>query len=241
MKVILLNAAQDDEYTCLTPLSVLGEIDRLVRDPSVFPFLQLKPDGDYHRPDNFINTVREHYLDIIDAEVQDAMGLVEERQYAELFTRYIDHVHHWLRGEKITNAITGRPESADERFMGEIEVLVGAGAPDKEALRAQRQALISQIAAFSIDNPGVKVDYKRIFPAQFDAIRRAFFDERVKAVRKVQEAFLTFCGGGADTLSAQELEQVRTMLTNLEQRYGHNQDSAREAIALLMTTRYQRR
>lgn len=237
MKVILLNAAQNDEFPCLSPLAMLDALEELVRDPSVFPFLQLKPDGEFNRPEAFITTVREHYLDLIDAEVQDAMGLVEERQYAELFTRYIAHVHHWLRGEKLNNAITGRAEPPDERFMAEIEGLIG-GAVDGADVRTMRAALINQIAAFSIDNPGVKVDYKRIFPNQFEALRRSFFEERVRAVRKVQEAFLTFCQDGEERLNPQELEQVRTMLSNLEQRHGYTRTSAREAVALLLSERY---
>jgi predicted Ser/Thr protein kinase len=238
MKMVLLNAAQNEAFESLSPLAVLTELEGLVRDPSVFPFLQIKPEGDYHRPDNFITTVREHYLDLVDAEVQDAMGLVEERQYAELFTRYIDHVHHWLRGEKITNAITGRAEVADERFMGEIEALLGTATADKEQQRTMRAGLINQIAAFSIDNPGEKVDYKRIFPTQLDAIRRSFFEERVKVVRRAQQAFLVYCEEGAGGLSAQEAEQARVMLDNMIQRYGYNKESAREAVAALSAARY---
>ena len=29
------------------------------------------------------------------------MGLVSEQQYIELFERYVQHVSHWVKGEKL--------------------------------------------------------------------------------------------------------------------------------------------
>jgi len=39
-------------------------------------------------------------LDVLDDEVRDAMGLVSEKQYRELFERYVGHVLAWTRGER---------------------------------------------------------------------------------------------------------------------------------------------
>ena len=35
------------------------------------------------------------------------MGLVEERRYIERFERYVAHVSHWVKKEKIRNPVTG--------------------------------------------------------------------------------------------------------------------------------------
>jgi predicted Ser/Thr protein kinase len=117
IKVILLNASQLEDSPCLSPLAVLRELRSLVEDPSVFHFLQMEPDGDYHSHDDFIDVVTERYLDILDREVQDAMGLVEEEQYEELFSRYIDHVNQHLKGETVYNRITGSYEEPDEQMI----------------------------------------------------------------------------------------------------------------------------
>ena len=49
------------------------------------------------------------------------MGLVEERRYSDLFERYVTHVSHWIKREKLPNPITGRDEDPDEEMMAEVE------------------------------------------------------------------------------------------------------------------------
>ncbi|MBA2665288.1 MAG: serine protein kinase PrkA [Bradymonadaceae bacterium] len=234
MKMILLNASQNDAYPTLSPLAVFDELEELVRDPSVFPFLQMKPDGDYHRHDRFINTVRERYLDIIDLEIRSAMGLVEEDRYQQLFSRYIDHVSQSLKGEKVYNKLTSTYENPDEEFMREIEATVNM----EEDADDFRHSLISSIGAFSIDNPGVKVDYLVIFPNLFEKLQEAFFSERAKQIQKIEENLLTFFEDEQPQLSKSELESVETTLTNLKERYNYCDESAREAVAFLLSNRY---
>ncbi|MEO1271117.1 MAG: serine protein kinase PrkA, partial [Myxococcota bacterium] len=43
MKLLILNAAQNNDYPHLSPLALMDEMRQLVRDPSVYPFLQIKP------------------------------------------------------------------------------------------------------------------------------------------------------------------------------------------------------
>lgn len=235
MKMILLNAAQAEGFPCLSPLAVFEELEQLVKDPSVFPFLQMKPDGPYRRHDAFIETVRERYLDLLDEEVQDAMGLVEEKQYEDLFTRYIDHVSQWLKGEDVYNAITGNYESPDEKFMEEIEESMGV---EEDSPRSFREGLISSIGASFIDNPDSAVDYRRIFPRLFGALKRSFYEERVKTIRKIQEHLLVVFEGDADQLTPQERELAEQAIENLCDRFGHTRESAREAVAFLLSKRY---
>lgn len=233
MKMILLNASQNDNYPHLSPLAVFDELDELIRDPSVFPFLQMKPDGDYHRHDQFIDAVRMRYLDIIDDEVKEAMGLVETKQYDELFAKYIDHVSQSLKGEKVYNRITGTYEQPDEKFMQEIEELVGAA--DAQEFR---QGVISSIAAFSIDNPGQKVRYQEVFPNLFERMKRSFYEERQKQIRKILDQLVDYFDGKKGSLSSSELQTVEQTLDNLRDKFGYNDESAREAVAFLRSNRY---
>jgi serine protein kinase len=234
MKMILLNASQNERYPTLSPLAVFDALTELVKDASVFPFLQMKPDGEYHRHDRFIDTVRERYLDLIDAEIRSAMGLVEEKQYQDLFTRYIDHVSQWLKGEKVHNRITGAYEVPDTEFMNEIEETINIEEDPKDF----RHGLISSIAAFSIDNPGQKVDYRVIFPDLFDRLQASFFKERQKQVRRIEENLMTYFEGNGANLTKSERESVEVTLNNLKQRHGYCDDSAREAVAFLLSNRY---
>ncbi len=234
MKMILLNASQNDKFPTLSPLAVFEELELLVKDPSVFPFLQMDPDGAFHRHDDFIDVVRERYLDIIDVEIRSAMGLVEEEQYEDLFTRYMDHVSQQLKGEKVYNEITGDYEDPDEEFMAEIEQTLSI----EEGPEDFRRSLVSAIAAHTIDHPGKSVDYREIFPRIFEALQESFFEKRQEQIRRIEENLLTYFEGDEDQLSTGERESVETTLTNLKQRYGYCDESAREAVAFLLSSRY---
>ncbi len=234
MKMILLNASQNDAYPTLSPLAVFDELDELVKDPSVFPFLQMEPDGAYQRHGDFIDVVRERYLDIIDVEIRSAMGLVEEKQYEELFARYMDHVSQSLKNEKVYNRITGKYEDPDEDLMAEIEETINIEEEPEEF----RRSLISSVAAYSIDHPGESVNYLRIFPTIFEALQEAFFADRQKQVQRIEENLLTYFEGDEGNLTVSEKRSVETTLTNLKERYGYCDDSAREAVAFLLSNRY---
>lgn len=234
MKMILLNASQNDRYPTLSPLAVFDELAHLVKDPSVFPFLQMKPDGPYYRHGDFIEVVRERYLDIIDMEIRSAMGLVEENQYEDLFARYMEHVSQWLKGEKVYHKITGTYEKPDEDLMREVEETITI----EEEPTEFRRSLISSIAAFTIDHPGEKVDYLRIFPTIFEALQEAFFSERQKQIRRIKENLLVYFEGDEESLTRSEKVTVETTLNNLKKRYGYCDESAREAVAFLLSNRY---
>lgn len=233
MKMILLTASQNESYPHLSPLAVFAELENLVRDPSVFPFLQMKPDGDYHRHDQFIETVRERYLDIIDGEVKDAMGLVESSQYDDLFARYVDHVSQAMKGEKVYNRVTSKYEDPDEKFMKETEELLDAGDDDEF-----RQGIISSIAAYSIDHPGEKVQYTRVFPNLFDRMKKSFYEDRERTVRKILDEVMDYFEGRTSAMSSTDKEAVETTLRNMRDRYEYNDESAREAVAFLKSNRY---
>lgn len=234
MKMILLNAAQNDSFPCLSPLAVFEEMRELIRDPSVFPFLQMKADGDFQRHGDFIDVVKERYLDLIDTEIRSAMGLVEEAQYEDLFSRYVDHVSQWLKGEKVYNRITGRHEQPDEELMKNVEEMLGI----EEDPQDFRQSVISTIAAYSIDHPGEQIDFRKTFPNYFDALQRKFYQERQEQIRRIQESLLRYFEDEKDKMDADELESVETTLSNLKQRYGYCDQCAREAVAFLLSNRY---
>jgi predicted Ser/Thr protein kinase len=234
MKMILLNASQSDRFPCLSPQAVFDELRDLVKDPSVFPFLQMKPDGDYSRPDDFIEVVTERYLDLLDAEIRGAMGLVEEEQYEELFTRYIEHVSQWLKGEKVYNRITGRSENPDEELMNNVEEMLDI----EEDMEDFRHGLISAVAAYSIDHPGEEIDFRKTFPDLFIALERKFYQERQQQIRRVQESLLRYFEDEKKSMTSTEINAVETTLYNLKQRYKYCDHCAREAVAFLLTTRY---
>jgi serine protein kinase len=234
LKGLLLNAAHGDGHQCFSPPALFRELTHLVEDPSVYEFLRVESAGAYYRPAKFVEVVEDVYLDRLDDEVRTAMGLVEEAQYAQLFQRYVDHVNHWLRKEKLLNPLSGKYEAADERFMADVEEKLGVEGDRTE----YRNSIISSIGAFRIENPKAPVDLGLIFTRQFEILRGRFFDERRDAIQRVKLNLLRYFDNDMDDLSAGDRQLVERTLQSLRERYGYNDEAAREAIGYLVRRRY---
>jgi len=46
----------------------------------------------YHDTRSFVPVAEGEYLDVLDEEVREAMGLISEKQYRTMFERYVLHV-----------------------------------------------------------------------------------------------------------------------------------------------------
>jgi predicted Ser/Thr protein kinase len=239
VKTLLLNAAQNARYVCVSPLAVFDEMEELVKNVTVYEFLKQEPlPGGYHENKKFIHLVREKFLDLVDEEVRSSMGLVEERQYADLLGKYVTHVSHWTKKEKLRNPSTGRLEDPDEDMMGEVEKTLGVG-PKRDDFRHE---VISRVGAWSIEHPGQKVDFSQVFPRQLQQLRDAYFDQRKKVLKKTNEDLLVYLAEGAaptrQRLEREAFDRVETTLRNLEQRYGYCTSCARDAVSYLLRKRY---
>ncbi len=255
IKTLLLNAAQGTRFECVSPLAVMEEIDELVKNVTVYEFLKQEPlPGGYHENKKFIATVQGRYLDIVDEEVRTSMGLVEERQYTELFGRYVNHVSHFIKKEKLRNPLTGKNEDPDEELMGRIERMLGVGgptgssAPGSPRVDEWRRDVIARIAAWSIDHPREKLEYTRVFPRQLQLLRDAYFEEQKKLIKKTAEDLVEYLAqpveeegaksGGRSTIDVDSRERVLTTIGTLKERYGYCEKCAREAVTLLLRKRY---
>jgi serine protein kinase len=235
LQVVIFNAANSPAYSYVSPLAVLEEIEELCKQTSVYEFLKQEPlPGGFHDHKKFIELCRERLIDRVDDEVRNSMGLVEEVEYQRLFQRYVNHVTHWIRHEKVRNPSTGRTENPDEPMMREMEkTLEVSGRADDF-----RADLIAKIGAWSLDHLNQKPDYGQIFPDYFKRIREAYFEERKKTVHSGVSELLRLVTGNESVLSADARKRARTTLDNLMERFGYNDASARDAVALLARNRY---
>ncbi|HZA50434.1 MAG TPA: serine protein kinase PrkA [Myxococcaceae bacterium] len=236
IKTALFNAAQNPNFKCLNPLAVFEELESLCRDKSVYEFLQQEVVDGYHAHEDFVRTVRGEYLERVDAEVRDSMGLISERQYEELFQRYIQHVSHWVKGERMRNRVTGESEKADETLMSEMEGIV---MPKSEDSGEFRRGLIASVGAHRLDNPDGQIEYPRIFPDVFRRLRDHFYEERKRILKRNRENVLRFLSPDERaTLSAKERTQVEDTLKTMASRYGYCEHCAKDAILFVMRERY---
>lgn len=235
LKTVISNAAQNLGYKCLTPQAVLEELEALTRDKSVYEFLQQEVVDGYHDHEEFVRVAEGEYLDVLDEEVREAMGLISEKQYRTMFERYVLHVLAWTRGERLRNPHTSEMERPDEEMMAQTESIVMAGSEDR---REFRRGLIAAVGAHRLEHTEGELDYSQIFPDIFRRLRDHFFDERKRTLRKNAEKVLRFLGEERDHLSSRDQQQVAETLRGMHDKYGYCEHCAKDGIVLLLARRY---
>ncbi|HVK77122.1 MAG TPA: hypothetical protein VM734_27635 [Kofleriaceae bacterium] len=232
---VLLNAASSTKYAYVSPLGVLDELVELTKQGSLYEFLRqdVQPGG-FHDHKRFIDLTRERMLSRIDDEVRASLGMVEESEYARVFERYLAHVTHWVRKEKIRNPATGRMEDPDEQMMREVEkTLEASGKPDD-----YRGNLIAKIGAWSLDHRGEKPVMADIFAEQLKKLRDAYFERHKKAIASGVSELVRYLTADGAGLSAEALARAERALAVLETRFGYQRESARDLVALMARVRY---
>jgi serine protein kinase len=235
IKTALLNAAQNPDRPCLSPLAVLEELTALTRDKSVYEFLQEEVVDGYHDHEEFVRAVEQLLLESVDGEVRESMRLVSDEQYTSLFEQYVQHVRHWVKNERMLNRVTGEMERPDEKRMGEMEAIVMPRGDDPGEFR---RGLMSQIGAHKLENPDAAMNYPRVFPDLLRRLRSHFFEERKRALSRGAENVLKALSDERSSLSPKELDQVQQTLNAMRDRYGYCEACAKEAILFLVRKRY---
>jgi serine protein kinase len=237
MQSVLLQAAGSgaSRYDYVSPLAVLDEIVDLCKQASLYEFLRqdVQPGG-YHDHKKLVDVVRGRLFDKIDEEVRAAVGLVEESEYGRVFDRYITHVMHAIKKEKVRNTQTGRTEDPDEGMMKEVErTLEIGGRPDDF-----RQSLIAKIGAWSLDHRGQKPVMSDIFADLLRKLRDAYFERHKKTIAKGIGDLVKLLTGNEASLSVEGRARAESALQMLTDKYGYSRDSARDLVGALASLRY---
>jgi predicted Ser/Thr protein kinase len=235
MKVALLNAAQRADYETVSPLAVLEEIADLVTRKNVYPFLNQEAQGQYRNHGEFVNVVKDRWLDLADDELHRAMGLVTSVQYDDLFKRYLTHVSHAGRGEKLFNELTGKFEDPDTVFMEELETRFSI----KKDAKTFRSEVLGRIGAATSDGSKLEEkDYRELFPNLFAELENSYYQEQRQGIRKMATGLLKYLGDERDMLSSAEKRQGQETLDRMMSEFGYCEASTRETVATLISERY---
>ncbi len=240
MRTLVLNAAQNPRWHCLSPFGVFDEIEELIKNVTVYEFLKQEPlPGGYHENKKFVGVVQGRLLDLIEDELRSSVGLVEEKRYGDLLGRYIANVSHWTKKERLRNPSTGRLDDPDEDLMSEVERTLSVPLPKRDE---HRREVIAQIGAWSIEHPGQKVDLSTLFARQLQLLRDSYFAERKKVLKKTMEDLLVYSTEGAaraqTMLDKESFERVEVTLGNLTTRFHYCNHCARDAVSFLLRKRF---
>ena len=235
MQTVLLAAAGSPRYDYVSPLVVLEEITELCKQASLYEFLRqdVQPGG-YHDHRKLVDVVRGRLFDRIDDEVRASVGLVEESEYARVFERYVSHVMHAIKKEKVRNPSTGQMQDPDEGMMKEVErTLEITGRADEF-----RQSLIAKIGAWSLDNKGKKPVMSDIFSDLLRKLRDAYFERHKKLIAKGISDLVRLLSGDESGMPAEARTRAEAALETLTTKHGYNRDSARDLVGALASMRY---
>lgn len=233
LKSVLLDAAQDPRFSCLSPVAVLDELDELSSRTTEYEWLQQETlAGGYHDTRAFRDYCKTRLIDFWEDEFRIASGIVEERSWVDLFERYVTHVSVWTKGEKVKNTVTGQYEDPDPTLMQHVEKMLGVKGDPAEF----RRGIISGIAAWSIDHPGQKVDKARVFPQHIKKLKEVTFAERQKAVADLCRQLVVYIEDEGKGLDATQKKNAKSALERLEG-MGYCRNCARDAASALLRWR----
>ncbi len=230
---ILYRAFQSTEHETLTPMAIFEQLEKLVKDRSVYEFLQLEPRGEYHQPGEFIKVIRNEFIKLFEREVTASMTLVEESEYENLLNRYVDHVVAHVKKERLHNKATSSYEQPSEKIMQEVEKIIGVSSNAEK----HREGLLGRIAAYRIDHPNEKIQVPVIFQDYLQALEDHYYKERQKLVESNFMSMLQVGTEDEKNLSEKEIALAKTTYAQLEKRFGYDSHSARESLKFLFSVR----
>jgi predicted Ser/Thr protein kinase len=229
MRVLLLDAAADPAFGCLAPPALLDRLELFcARDD--YAFLKVPVDRGYHDARAFVRLARERWLDFVDDELRTCTGLVDASQYEGLFDQYVIQVSHLVGKERVYNAVTGRYDEPDRGLMERVESRLGVANADQF-----RKELMSAVAAWAIDHPDTKVDYKRLFPEYLERLEEAYFAERRKQIAAILRDALDVLAGD----EPEGAEAARQTIARMKERHGYEDSSLKVALGELESARYE--
>ncbi len=231
IRMLLLDAAADFDEPCLAPTTFLQRLSEFCERDD-YDFLKEQPDGLYRDHRAFVDVVKERWLDIVEGELRGATGLIDEHSHLGLFDRYVTHVSHSVKKERVFNPVTGKDENPDVDLMASVEEKLGVD--DSQAFRND---LLGAIAAWAIDHPEEEVDYEALFPRYIEQMRQAYFDERRGQVGEIGRAIVSLLEDD-DSLEPDLRESAQQALQVMIGVYGYERSSAKVALGALVNARY---
>jgi len=190
--------------------------------------------GGYHDVKQFRESLFSRLLTTWEQELYATSGLIDEQKYAELFGRYIEHVSVWVKKERIRNRATGEHEEPDEKMMKEVERLLDM----KGEAQDQRRQMISAIAAWAIDHPGLRIDPGVVFPPVREANARGDLRRQAPAVAILARDIIIVVRENGVGLDAARKRDAEAVIERLIARFGYCRNCALDMASMIMRKRF---
>lgn len=227
---ILHKTAQSCSDNMMTVLDIFEELRKLIKDKTVYEFLQFEPRAGYHDAAGYITVLEKEYAKIFENELLDSMSMVEDTEYDKLLKRYIDHAVAYSKKEKILDSSTGSYVAYSDTILNDIEKILEIKTQKEE----NRKALLSRIAAWKIDNPDKELNVSEVFADLMQKIKNHFFKEREKTVKDICQTMLKVGMDDVKDIKEEELKLAEETYQKLKTKYQYDRKTALRTLKFIM-------
>lgn len=225
-------------HRSVTFVEVIEYIKILNEKKAEYDFLNITHQGEYHNSKKFLELIESYSLDILDNEIRDSLGMIDERSYEDYISRYILSINAVIKGEKIKNNVTGKFELPDSFFIKEFEANVHMN----EAPEKFRSNLIARLGAYALDNKGKPIVYSEVFEDLVHLLQESFRKEQKKIIDKIGKNLVLYLGekneGTSNGLSSEIKDQITGVIKTLQKKYHYSENGAIASLQYLLKMRY---
>ena len=222
----------------VTFVEVLEYLRILNEKKAEYDFLNISHQGEYHNPKKFIDLIEVWNLDLLDNEVRESLGLVDERSYEDYVSKYILSINAVIKGEKVKNNVTGKFEAQDSYFIKEFESNVHMN----EVPEKFRSSLIARLGAYALDNRGKPIVYSEVFEDLVHLLQESFRKEQKKIIDKIGRNLVLYLAEKKEGINQNIEKDVKDMILNiirsLQEKYHYTENGAISSLQYLLKMRY---
>lgn len=222
----------------VTFVEVLEYLRILNEKKAEYDFLNISHQGEYHNPKKFIDLIEMWNLDLLDNEVRESLGLVDERSYEDYVSKYILSINAVIKGEKVKNNVTGKFEAPDSYFIKEFESNVHMN----EVPEKFRSSLIARLGAYALDNRGKPIVYSEVFEDLVHLLQESFRKEQKKIIDKIGRNLVLYLAEKKEGVNQNIEKDVKDMILNiirsLQEKYHYSENGAISSLQYLLKMRY---
>jgi serine protein kinase len=232
MKMLLYFAAQNPKYNSVSALAIFDELEKLVRDTSVYDYLQFEPRAGFHDVREFLKNIRMTYAAKYHREFLVALNLFDEDQYIVALRKYLKHVVAYIKREKVENDHTGRIDDPDEKMMDEMESLMGLTGDRRD----MRESIVAKIASWRVENPTDELDIVKVFAHELLMIARRIYESKESYIERIINTMVMLGSEDYTKAPADILKACEETYDNLRIKFGYTKENAWDSLIFLRTS-----
>lgn len=222
----------------VTFVEVLDYLGGLIEKKAEYDFLNISHQGEYHNPQKFIDLIEAWCVDILDNEVRESLGLVDDRSYEDYISKYILSINAVIKGEKVKNNVTGKFEAPDSFFIKEFESNVHMN----EVPEKFRSNLIARLGAYALDNRGKPIVYAEVFEDLVHLLQESYRKEQKKVIDKIGRNLVLYLAerkdGGNHNVEKDVRDMIANIINTLQNKYHYSENGAISSLQYLLKMRY---